>query len=470
MKLFKENKKKVIAGGIAACAVAVVSVSMNVNAAMAVNSYTADRGPMSSSIELNGNVGTNEKKTYYTPAEVRIATVHIKQGDHVNKGDLLISYDEDYLEYMINLTGYNMQSARDGYDGSMQAGDRNAGLYSEAAGRLAGLDGQIHDTETRILELKDAINARRAELASEGARLQIELINCDDPDRALITDEDDILYGNRDSVLKQIQNNTYAQQYDPDILRMEEEVERLNMQLAGYKERRAEMSSQKISSYSGTLTDADRERIEVLKSANDLEAGEKIEHLKMARGGIVADHDGVVTMINATEGETVNEGTPVLTLESTEEIVVRCSVNKYDIDSIDKGQTASVKIRGNDYSGTVTRIEGMTGTNAEQASNIGIEITLDEPDDEIIIGLEVKAYINTADVEDVLRIPADALGTDENGDYVYVARDKKAVRVNVVTGIKNADTVQIISGIVDGDVVIWNDTTELSDGMDIKVK
>ena len=176
MKLFKDHRKKVIIGGIAGCAVALVSVTLHVNAAMAVNSYTVDRGQMSSSVELNGNVGTNEIKTYYTPAEVRVSQIHVKQGDHVNKGDLLISYDEDYLEYMISLTGYNMESAKDGYDGTAQAGARNAGLYSEAQNSLAGLQQEIDYTQERILALQNEITSRKAVLADEGARLQISTV------------------------------------------------------------------------------------------------------------------------------------------------------------------------------------------------------------------------------------------------------------------------------------------------------
>jgi RND family efflux transporter MFP subunit len=469
MKIFTDKKRKVMIGGMAACMVSVVSVSLHVNAAMAVNSYHVDRGPLSSIIELNGNVGTNEVKTYYTPSEVRISGIHIKQGDHVNKGDLLISYDEEYLEYLISVTGYNMQSNKDGYEGSRQVGDRNAGLYSEAVSSISTLQQQIDATQQRILTLQNEIKSRKAALADEGARLQIQLINCENH-LGDISDESDLLYGSRESILKQIQTNTYEQQYNTEIIRMEEEAAMLNVQLASLKEMKAEMSTQKASSYNGTLTAGDRERIDVLQSANELSEGEKIAHYEMARGGIVADYDGVVTMINAKEGETVSEGTPILTLESTEEIVVKCSVNKYDIDSIQNGQTAAVKIRGRDYSGKVTRIEGMTGGNTGQASNIGIEVTLDEPDDDIIIGLEVKAYIDTAMKEDALRIPVDALGTDDEGDYVFVERDGKAYRVNVKTEIKNDEMVEVSEGLSEGDVVVWDDTTELTDGLDIKVK
>ena len=176
MKDFIKNKKNAIIGGVLACVVAVVSVTLHVNAAMAVNSYKADRGALNSVVELNGNVGTNEIKTYYTPSEVRVSRIHIKQGDHVNKGDLLISYDEEYLEYLISLTGYNMESANDGYDGNRQAGDRNAGLYSEAVSSISTLQQQIDATQQRIFTLQNEIRSKKASLADEGARLQIELI------------------------------------------------------------------------------------------------------------------------------------------------------------------------------------------------------------------------------------------------------------------------------------------------------
>ena len=49
-------------------------------------------------------------------------------------------------------------------------------------------------------------------------------------------------------------------------------------------------------------------------------------------------------------------------------------------------------------------------------------------------------------------------------------RDGKAYRVNVKTEIKNDEMVEVSEGLSEGDVVVWDDTTELTDGLDIKVK
>ena len=62
------------------------------------------------------------------------------------------------------------------------------------------------------------------------------------------------------------------------------------------------------------------------------------------------------------------------------------------------------------------------------------------------------------------------LGEFRTLDYVFVERDKKAYRVIITTGIKNDEMAEVSEGLNEGDVVVWDDTTELTEGMDIKVK
>ena len=107
--------------------------------------------------------------------------------------------------------------------------------------------------------------------------------------------------------------------------------------------------------------------------------------------------------------------------------------------------------------------ESGTGT------GIGVEITLDEPSDDIILGLEAKAKIYTANLSEVIRIPLEALSEDEEGSYVFVARDGKAAKEFVECGIRNENMVEIRSGLSESDLVVWRDSEEISDGMGVKV-
>ena len=52
---------------------------------------------------------------------------------------------------------------------------------------------------------------------------------------------------------------------------------------------------------------------------------------------------------------------------------------------------------------------------------------------------------------------------------MFVAKDGKAVKTAVTTGVRNDDMAEIVSGINPGDVVVWNDTAEITDGMSIKI-
>jgi multidrug efflux pump subunit AcrA (membrane-fusion protein) len=109
-------------------------------------------------------------------------------------------------------------------------------------------------------------------------------------------------------------------------------------------------------------------------------------------------------------------------------------------------------------------------TDADKSTGIGVEITLDEPDENIILGLEVKSRVQTAALENVLQIPTEAYNSDEEGDYVFVVKNKKAVKTFVEAGAKNDDMIEICSGLNEGDVVVWNDSVMLTDGMDVNIK
>ena len=194
---------------------------------------------------------------------------------------------------------------------------------------------------------------------------------------------------------------------------------------------------------------------------NDLEA---------AGDGVRADFDGIITSIDTAEDLRVQTGTKLLTLESSDDIAVKFNVNKYDIDSISEGQDATVNIRSKSYTGKVSRIDRMTGRGGSDASNVGVEVKLDEPDSDIILGLEAKAFISTASLSGVLTVPTDALWEDEEGTFVFIARDNKAVKMPVEIGTRNDDNVEVISGLGEGDTAIWNDTQELTDGMTIRIE
>ncbi len=455
MKKLLENKKKIaIISGILVAVIAVGSIGLKANAAIKVDSYAATKGSISRTTEINGKIVSNLKKDYYTKIDGVVGTVHVKKGDAVKKGDLLISYDKDDLDLRISLNDLSVEEAEEKFNGKTQAAGRVAGLYSQASSELATLEEQILIYQSAIVSLDDQIARKKAALASEGANLQISLIECDPDDY--------------EELSKQVQRNAYEQGYNRELTELEETRACYSTNLADCKTKRAEMTSQKNSSYTSMMTKGDKAALELDKEMSDIKAEDKAKDLAEAADGIRAEFDGIVTSIDVTEGTNVGIGDKLLSLDSTSDIVVRSNVNKYDIENITVGQTADVRVGKKHYSGKVTRIERMAGADEGESNNVGTEITLDAPDDGIILGVETKSAVNTADLEDVLLIPEAAINEDENGTYVFVEKSGKANKVYVEIGVKNGDMAEVISGLNECDKVIWNDTTELTDGQDVK--
>ncbi len=77
------------------------------------------------------------------------------------------------------------------------------------------------------------------------------------------------------------------------------------------------------------------------------------------------------------------------------------------------------------------------------------------------VNLEPGDYLLVVTVSDfkpdVLAIPANAVYSDSNGQFVYVVRDDTRIRKNVVTGVSDSTYTEVVSGLEEGDTVYVKD-------------
>ena len=465
-----KNKKKagfIIAGAATITALVAAGVTMYVNAAIKVNSYTVELSDVSQEIELNGKFESELTETMYANANGLVKDVHVKVGDAVKKGDLLISFDEERINYLIAVAEFENQSCMGNYSNSVEMSNRTQSLYNEANANLDYLNQQIVDRQTRILELERKIADRRASFAGEGAALQKSIIDTTnkiaDKDEKDETDYEEQLA----NLQKQAQGSAYNQQYDEEIRKMQDEINRLTTDLSNLQTTKAEMTSQKAATETSRMTGGQMEQLEAMKASSELTTEETIKNLEAAKDGIRAEFDGIVTGISVEEGAEVTRGMSLVSVASTNDIIVKCNANKYDIMSIEEDQNATVRYNNKEYTGSVSRIERIAGGDGNSVG-VGVEVKIDNPDDAVILGMDVKSKINIAAVEGVLAIPREAYVEEDNESYVFVLKDKKASRKKVEAGVKNDDMIEVVSGLSEGDVVIWNEESEIKEGMDVR--
>ena len=457
--------KKIIIGTCIVVAAAVGAVSVNVSAGTAINTATASTGQLDCELELNGKVESLSEMTYYSKITGRIGDICVKEGDLVKAGELLISYDTKDLSMEQTLTELDKAADQGSYDDSKQYKGRVAGLYSEAKNTLPELEQQIQMTEAVIITTQKELTDRKSELSAQGARLQSDLACCvagedDDPEEVQRA---------RENIESQIAQNAHDQQYDPFITQKQDELSYLNYLMTSYKEKKSVMESQKSQTQLGLSTEGERDRLEAEKAAGDLVNDSKLEDLQIASEGIRAGISGVVTKIAVTEGCSVSEGQELIKICSLDDTAVVCHVNKYDIINIEEGQIASAHIRNKDYSCRVSRIEKMTRDD-EATPGVRVELAIDEPDEDIILGIEAKTKVRTAMLAYALLVPTDAVYSDDEGDYVFVIKDGRAQKRSVTIGIKNDDLAEVCDGLGEGEIVGWDDLSELTDDQKVKVK
>lgn len=422
-----------------------------------VSTTTAQLGEIEQTINTSGSVTTKEAKSYFSTVSVKVGEVAVEVGDAVKEGELLISYDEEALAREKELAELKLKSTEGSYQDSIQNNNEKLGDLSEASTNLDVLEQQIADTEAYIKRLESRIANKKEALAYEGTLLQISLLDWQDK-----PDSDEYM-----NLQKLVQLNSYEQQNNEDIKGWEDELEVYNDMLADYKEYRSEMKSQKSSAEAGKLTQGAREQLEADNQSKEIEAEDSLEELEAVEGGVIASFDGVVTELNAVEGETVAQGTRLLKLESTEDVVVKISVTKYDLEKIKLGQKAVITINDREYQGEVTKINKMAEENNSGAAVVGTEVKIINPDNDVILGVEAKVVISTAKEENTVLVPVSVVNVDQNGEFVYVVENNVLVKRQVVTGISSDVYTQVLEGLSEGEQIVTDVSVSLEEGMTV---
>lgn len=458
----KKSRKKLIAGivlGLLAVGFAAGKIFGGDGAAAVVSTVEAQTGELQQTIDTSGTVQAGEAKVYFSDVDVEVGTIQVQAGDAVQKGEVLLTYDEQALADAKERAELQRQSAEGSYLNSVQGNNEKLGDLSEADTNLAVLDQQIADTEAYITNLENKISGKKSDLAHEGALLQISLIDWQDqPDSE-----------EYENLQKLVQLNTYEQQNNEEIKGWEAELDVYNDMLSEYKEYRSEMKSQKSSAEAGKLTSGAKEELEADNKTKTLDVEDTLDSLSAAEGGIIAEFDGVVTEMNAVEGGVSAKGTELLKLESTENVLVRITVTKYDLSKIRIGQKATVTIGSKTYDGEVSKINKMAEQNNSGAAVVGTEIRILDPDSDVILGVEAKVVIHTEKVENAILVPVTAVNVDVNGEFVYIVENNILVKKQVTTGISTDTMTEIREGLSEDDQVVTSVTTDLYEGMTVAV-
>jgi membrane fusion protein (multidrug efflux system) len=169
------------------------------------------------------------------------------------------------------------------------------------------------------------------------------------------------------------------------------------------------------------------------------------EHL--TRRSLVAAFDGVVVDNQPEVGEVVNPGVRIATLMSLDPMRLEIGVPGYQIGRVHAGAEVSLSVPA--LSGE--RFDAVVSAVAPAAVGGGhlfeVEIRVQNPDGRLRPGMDARAEIVTATLEDVLAVPVDLVVERKSRRVVFFVSDHRARAVDVSDAPIQRDRVLIPSSV-----------------------
>jgi RND family efflux transporter MFP subunit len=185
---------------------------------------------------------------------------------------------------------------------------------------------------------------------------------------------------------------------------------------------------------------------------------------KIADYTIVAPMDGVVLRRDGEIGEIAEAGQILFRVGVPKPLQVVAEVNEEDIPRVAVGQTVLFRTDAFPDQSLKGVVREITPMGDVAAKTYRIKITL--PDDTPLKpGMSVEANIITREKPNALLIPADAL----QGKVVFVIDGNHVRKREINVGIRGTRTVEVLSGLKDGERVASPAATELKDGARVRI-
>lgn len=173
---------------------------------------------------------------------------------------------------------------------------------------------------------------------------------------------------------------------------------------------------------------------------------------------ITADRSGTV-ISTAGAGAAVESGTSIATIAGTDSLVLTSAVSELNIARIQPGQPVEFTLSAypnNVFTGTVSKIAGSARSQYSGAvleTVVDVLISPDSTDPRLRSGLTADVRFQLSDPRKICVLPYNAIGQDEEGEYVYLLEDGAAVKHKIFTGAEFSDGTEVIKGATINDKV-----------------
>lgn len=185
---------------------------------------------------------------------------------------------------------------------------------------------------------------------------------------------------------------------------------------------------------------------------------------------IVAPWAGVVSRVKVKDGDFVGPRAPLIEIYDPRSLIIRVAVPETFAAHIRNEMPIKVSLDAFPDAVFGARVVRLYPYLDPRMRTRTLEAKVTEPVD-LLPGMFARLKLQLEAVADAVIVPIEAVIVTPRGKRVaFIAKEGKALRRELVTGIEEGGKVQIIEGISAGEAVIVSGNEKLTDGTDIQVR
>ncbi len=473
----------------------------------------AEKGTITDTLDVSGTVESGVTEDMLALEGVFVEEVFVNVGDAVKKGDKIATFNVSGVSSYLTDAKKAYDKALKEYNDAAGSSKTNAERKTEIAKQIETVNGKITTKQQEIETLEKEVNVSDTETAP----IPQEQIN--QIAMQMLANGSSLKQINQ---FKEAASKVELPVTDSASSEKYQELMQKNLELAQLN---AELSALYAEDTVTVVTD--ETVLKALKSVADTKKADydKIKSVydRMSKGW-VAENNGIITEVNIragekfipvkqttssfdiasllggqVDGETLNLITSLMgnssipagtgvKLESYDDMIVSVTVGKSDLLKIKVGMEAVITSLDSQYKGEVvyvgataaestggldiSSIAGSLLGSGSGASGAVVKIKIHNPDEKIVIGFDVDIKVVLDTIEDVLKVPVEAVVYNSGvySVFVYDEDEGTATKRTVTKGSLDDTSYEITGGLEVGEWVVKSPDPNMEDGTRIAKK
>ncbi len=259
---------------------------------------------------------------------------------------------------------------------------------------------------------------------------------------------------------------------DPERRALERDRARAQLDQAQATLREQEREYKRIQELHGRNVASERQldavvaQLELARSRVDAARAElRVAERALEDASVKAPFAGLIAKRLVSTGEYVAQAQPLFELVALDPIQVEFHVNEVDSGRVRRGQRVDVRVAP--YPGEVfqAKVDVVSPTIDETSRTLRLKATMENADGRLRPGLFARVDLGVATRNGVAMVPEEAVLQRADGAVVFVTDgDNRVKRLTVETGVHRGGTVEIVSGVSPGQMVVTRGHADLEDG------